>query len=387
MFNIKKSNIIIILTFIIFSSTALALPVFSGSGNGNSSNPYVITTPTELSEIQYNLSAYYILGNNIDLNVPPYNTGVGWIPIGSDITPFLGELDGKNYTINNLFINDSVTTPLGLFGGCKGIIKNIKLSNTNIICTTSCGSLVGYSQFGYFYNIRVEGRLEGSQAGGIIGNGQDVYIESSSTNMNMIASAEVGGIVDQFGGASTVNNSYSTSNFTGTSCAGFVPFSSATMLIINHSYFSGHMSCDNSKAFILVNLNDAQNITDVFYDSQISNTTDDVAVPKTTVQMKIQTTYTGYDFVNVWLYCPDNYPVLREQTGTCGVTPIVVKDTNATWVYYIIILITGIIIIGLNVYAFIKIREGEFEQLMYIVVGDLFGLAIITSMIILVSSL
>ena len=41
---------------------------FSGDGNGTYVNPYRITTPEQLMEIQNNLSAYYYLENDLDMS-------------------------------------------------------------------------------------------------------------------------------------------------------------------------------------------------------------------------------------------------------------------------------------------------------------------------------
>ncbi|MHC4455659.1 MAG: hypothetical protein ACYS0I_01000 [Planctomycetota bacterium] len=39
---------------------------FSGSGSGTEGDPYVITDAYELQEMQDDLGAWYVLGNNID---------------------------------------------------------------------------------------------------------------------------------------------------------------------------------------------------------------------------------------------------------------------------------------------------------------------------------
>ena len=60
-----------------------ATTLFSGAGEGTPANPYVITTPAQLDETRNFLSSSFILGNDIDLNVSPYNTGRGWEAIGT----------------------------------------------------------------------------------------------------------------------------------------------------------------------------------------------------------------------------------------------------------------------------------------------------------------
>lgn len=108
-------------------------------GKGTSSEPYVITTPDELAMINDNLSAYYVLGNHIDMTEATqkengifYNEGRGWIPIGGyDELPFGGSLDGRGYTIKGLYKNDSKYNG-GLFFEIGVTNKtNINIQNIN----------------------------------------------------------------------------------------------------------------------------------------------------------------------------------------------------------------------------------------------------------------
>lgn len=60
---------------------------FSGAGEGTQENPYIITNAQQMHEVRYNLSAYYVLGNDIDLS------GIeNWEPIGDAEEPFKGSL-------------------------------------------------------------------------------------------------------------------------------------------------------------------------------------------------------------------------------------------------------------------------------------------------------
>jgi len=61
---------------------------FSGAGAGTAASPYVITTPGQLNQVRNFLDSNFILANDIDLNVSPYNTGEGWVPIGVPGDPY-----------------------------------------------------------------------------------------------------------------------------------------------------------------------------------------------------------------------------------------------------------------------------------------------------------
>jgi hypothetical protein len=70
---------------------------YCGAGSGTVEDPYQITTCTELQQINLNLSANYILMNDIDCS--SYGA---FTPIGTSPAPFVGTLDGEGNTISNI---------------------------------------------------------------------------------------------------------------------------------------------------------------------------------------------------------------------------------------------------------------------------------------------
>ena len=96
------------------------LKVFAYSdGDGTEGNPYVIKTPQDLQDINNDLSAYYVLGNNLDMS------DFEWTPIGSDGNAFIGEFDGAGYEIANLELKLYQTNIFGqdaMAGGMFGAI-------------------------------------------------------------------------------------------------------------------------------------------------------------------------------------------------------------------------------------------------------------------------
>jgi len=78
---------------------------FAG-GDGSVGNPYQISTTTHLQNMDTDLTAYYILINDIDASTTStWNSGAGFAPVGDDSTDFDGDLDGQGYEITGLFIN------------------------------------------------------------------------------------------------------------------------------------------------------------------------------------------------------------------------------------------------------------------------------------------
>ncbi len=117
----------------------LIAPAAAAGGAGTASNPYIIQTPAELQSIANDLSAYYVLGNDINMD------GISFTPIGSTAAPFFGSLDGQGYTISNLNINLPSTQYVGLFSviTAGATIKNLIFADCTIRGVANTGTLYG----------------------------------------------------------------------------------------------------------------------------------------------------------------------------------------------------------------------------------------------------
>lgn len=91
------------------------------------------------------LNKNYIQIANIDMDNTKWNTGEGWLPLGTmqydcniDITEQEGELfsgiyDGAGFKIKNLYINREISLiPVGLFSSSSGSFYNMYLDNVDI---------------------------------------------------------------------------------------------------------------------------------------------------------------------------------------------------------------------------------------------------------------
>jgi len=243
------------------------------SGSGNSSDPFVITNCTQLQNIQNNLTANYVLGNDIDCtDTRNWNGGAGFVPIGNISSQFNGTLEGNYYIIKNLYRNISWSGWGGLFGYSSGNISNLGLINlyisaknlgglalfqsggiiNNVYVTGflsgdgSVGGLVGYSH-GNILNSYSEVNLSsiiggGSYAlGGLVGVQVEGLIKNSHTLGNINGAGGEGGLVgEQQGGI--IDNSYSTINvsgYGGGACGGIVGNQYGGL--INNSYSLGNV--------------------------------------------------------------------------------------------------------------------------------------------------
>jgi len=213
-----------------------------GGGSGTLSDPYIIEDVWDLQNINSDLSANYILKNNIDASgTNEWNNGSGFMPIGNETNPFLGNLDGSTYIIDNLSINFDANAPIygyGLFGyvGQSGVIRNIGLTNVNITGRNWIGGLVGcnygliqdtYSQgiveggdttgglvgsnFGSITNSYSSGQITGGYSiGGLVGGNVGI-ISSSNSDGNVNGWRSVGGLIGSQWHPGIVKDSYSNS--------------------------------------------------------------------------------------------------------------------------------------------------------------------------------
>lgn len=120
------------------------------TGTGTEADPYVITTLTDLQNMNNDLDAYYVLGNDIDASgTAAWNGGLGFAPIGDSATPFTGNFDGKGYTITGLTVNRPTEAKIGLFGYVEPptasslVIQNVTLASCSITGRYSVGALLG----------------------------------------------------------------------------------------------------------------------------------------------------------------------------------------------------------------------------------------------------
>jgi hypothetical protein len=194
--------------------------LFAG-GNGTELDPYQVATAEQLNNVRYHLDKHFIQTANIDLNAAPYNTDLGWEPIGIYGSPFNGTLDGNGKTISNLTINRSTTDYVGMFGiaGQYAKIQNVKLENTNITGKQYTGGLVG-TNADSITNSCATGAVTGSEyVGGLVGYNLVGDITNSYATVAVSGGTWVGGLAG-YNDWATISGSYTTGAVTGTAYVG-----------------------------------------------------------------------------------------------------------------------------------------------------------------------
>lgn len=169
----------------------------------DSANDHTISTCEELQSIgiedEFRLIDNYTLTGNIDCSdTINWNSGDGFEPIGYETGAFYGVLDGAGFTISDLVINRESGYNVGLFSEIQtssAAIKNVKLTNVNILGSQYVGAVVGFADNGVFENIEVSGSVSGNEdVGGLVGELDDSFVNDITLNVTLEANVNVGGI-------------------------------------------------------------------------------------------------------------------------------------------------------------------------------------------------
>jgi len=178
-------------------------------------NAYQINDCLQLQAISSNLSAYYVIMNDINCYNDTRSGGALWNS-GSgfnSILNFAGDLNGAYKSIYGLFINRTMDNGAGLFGSTasNAILENIILTNASVTSLFGSGGLVG-SNGGQIKNSSVKNSIitSNSMNGGLVGGNSGVIDKSSSINNTMASFTWVGGLVGSNDGL--IRNSYSANN-------------------------------------------------------------------------------------------------------------------------------------------------------------------------------
>ena len=200
-------------------------PIYTFSGGGTSSNPYLISSSSDLKLLSTYVNngtsysgKYFAMTANIDLG------GQKFTPIGkSSSYAFKGNFDGKGFTISNIKITES-SNPAGIFGYVvNATISNLTISNGTITQTGNygkaggiVGSLYGPSTITKCVNasVTVTSETGSNHAGGIVGYAYGLsdaitisWCTNNATVYNNTYSSYVyaGGIVGESAGSNKTN--------------------------------------------------------------------------------------------------------------------------------------------------------------------------------------
>jgi len=314
-------------------------------GSGTLADPFNIYDCVELQNIKNNLSASYSLARDIDcIDLP--------LPI---ISQFNGSLNGNNFAISNLrtiysgwnngifntlwgnisnvyFVNYSANSAastgiqrvFGLAYEARGVISNVHFLNSSVLSGNGgfgSGIVHSLGVFGVIINSSFEGSVTGVSAGGIaysssgkILNSYVNAIVSKAWTPSSSTISSVGGLVGLQLSGSVINNSYfigTVSGISGTSTkiGGLVAECSGN---VSNSYSKVTIPQDGNCFSVAF----SSAIVNSYYDNQTCTKLGGGGVSKNSTQMQTQSTYSGWDFANIWMINPSKnggYPYLRWQ--------------------------------------------------------------------------
>lgn len=149
----------------------------SSSGGNGGANPWFICNSVQLNNVRLNRTHNYIIKNDLYLNGTPV----------SAIPEFTGSLQGNNFEINDLVVNDPTSWYSGLFQRLAGgaVVQNIIFNNVKITGRGTAGIIAGRTRNGSITisNISVNNSnvktVTNAGAGGLIG-----YAESTTSGLN-----------------------------------------------------------------------------------------------------------------------------------------------------------------------------------------------------------
>ena len=267
---------------------------------------------------------------------------------------FVGGIAGSNSgTIDNCSVSGSVSgvdscqNTGGLVGRNSGIVSN---SNSSAIVTSSyqfAGGLIGYNEGTITFSYAT-GNVSGKDyVGGLVGrnycstSGATAVVRYCYAKGAVTANGYAGGLIGENYAHGTNNTalveySYAHGNVTGTSSAGGLvgsnnKYNSGGQPKISYCYSVGNISCNYKGGLVGYNLG---TITSSYYNSTTSNCSDiDKGTPLSDDAMKIQTSYVGWDFSNIWAV-NNSYPYLIKLTPveTISVTGVTINKSTLSLV-------------------------------------------------------
>jgi filamentous hemagglutinin family protein len=245
----------------VVNASSYVNPVENFAGNvtgGGTLTPYMLVNSVyDLQNVQNNLSGAYALGKNIEATpTTAWNSGAGFVPIGSGSLAFSGAFNGNGQTIRNLFINRPTSDYVGLFGFVRSntstaAITNVGLIGGSVTGSTYVGELVGNLTNGTISNSYAAGLVNGNQfVGGLIGNSSfGTVLQSYATGSVSSEGEFIGGLIGR-SDHSFISQSHASGTVFGAQyvggLVGFAEGNSAQSVV--QSYATGEISGSNANS-------------------------------------------------------------------------------------------------------------------------------------------
>lgn len=341
-------KIILLLLFISILSVFAQSATPPSAGSGTEADPYKISTLNELYWIgtdTLNLDKSYVLMNNIDASeTQVWFDNTGWIPIGDEVSPFTGVFNGLGYSIDRLTIVSSSGSECGFFGylADSAVVRDFGMTNVFLSGSSWKGGIAGECNNSSILNCYCTGKILGG-GGGIAGKAENnSEIKECYSICLFSGSYTAGGLVGYVEYSADITDCYSFSNIIGPSnfAGGILGRNSLNSpgLNLSNCFHSGMLTETGEWGRGIVGWADTSAVINkCYWDTLTTGLVSGVgycssgeAYGKTTGEMQSSSTYTGWDFTEVWdINGVDNmkHPFLR-LTPVCSENVVEISGIN-----------------------------------------------------------
>ena len=277
-----------------------------------SASSYTFASGTEYeTTTEGGLDKNYVQVANINMENKDNWTPIGWINETTGL-PFTGHYNGNFRFIKSMTINHPGQFDMALFYENTGMISNTMLLNVNVQGLNNAASLAVLNS-GLVENCVAVGQvtLTGNIGSGLVAvNELGGSIVNSAFKGNVTGNQTTAGFVADNKG--TVEDCYFAGTVTGGDyLAGFVADSEDGSVI--HCYSQAAVTSTTGQlvgAFIQNSTNAVVNNS--YYDSNLTVHPDTSgAWPKTSTELKQQSTFSNWNFENIWEILTDSMPNLQ----------------------------------------------------------------------------
>ncbi|MDF2723740.1 MAG: surface protein containing Ig-like domain-like, partial [Paenibacillus sp.] len=235
-----------------------------------------VNDAAELSNIRSNLTGSFKLSQDIDLGTYDFGDGGGWKPIAN----FTGKLDGNGFVIRNLKINRPGDNQVGLFATTTGAtISNVHLTNIDVTGNSDVGGLGGWLTTSVVSSSSAEGHITGKQTMGLLVGYSSLTDISDSYTQGQLAiesesySKDFGGLIG-----------YRTDN--------------GTKGKIVRSYSTAFVQSGTNSGGLSGRTDGGLSATSSYWNTNTSGQSGSAdGTGKTTEEMRVMDTFTGWDFL------------------------------------------------------------------------------------------
>lgn len=193
-------------------------------GDGTSGNPYLILTPSHLNAMRQNLSAHYLILEDLDLSATlVWNGGRGWLPVGTASQPFTGTFDGGGEAVSALSIMAPLTDYAGFFGKAQNaVVSDLKLWDLSLAGELNLGGLAGFASTCTISGVEAQAMLDGNGLiGGLLGAASGGTVQNCSSDASVLArSHQIGALIGSVQGNCQISRCSTTGTLKGATKVG-----------------------------------------------------------------------------------------------------------------------------------------------------------------------